>query len=1511
MTKLVVLKLDGDLEQGIRVTLEIGKLGSRPETETTGSLPAAASLLKAIDRWRSTYRCLGNSARIKAISLNYDGDITQSREQCLDCATLLHSCLNGWLRSESFRPIRETWLRELKRDYEIRVLIRTSSQPLRQLPWQLWDLVEDYPLAEVALSTPESQQPTALRRPTYRDRVRILAILGNSIGIDVHKDRQLLESLPDAETTFLVEPQRQDINEQLWEQPWDILFFAGHSKTIGDTGHIYINQTDSLTLGDLEYALKTVVRNGLQLAIFNSCDGLGLARTLQQLQIPELIVMREPVPDQVAQEFLTGFLAAFASGQELYLAERTARERLQGLEDRFPCASWLPVMFQHPAATPPKWLDLGRRPTTICPYQGLSAFRESDAQFFKGRETFTQILRETVQNQSLVAVIGPSGSGKSSVVFAGLIPYLHQQENWRIFSFRPGNRPLHSLATALISQNGPQMSLTDRVREIRNLVVDLRQQENALRDVVEAMLCQDLGMRLLMVVDQFEELYTLLREPQERLVFLDRLLEAINHSPNFTLVLTLRADFLAQALSYRPFADALQYADLKLGPMNREELQQAVEQPASILGVSIEQGLTERMLEAVSAEPGDLPLLEFALKQLWDNQRDAQLTHAAYEQIGGVEAALTRYAEQVYGRLNYEERERAQRIFIQLVRPGEGTEDTRRLATRTEVGAENWDLVTRLANDRLVVSSSDEVTGQETVEIVHEVLIRGWDRLRLWIDLDRAFRTWQERLRTAMRQWEASDNDDGALLRGMLLAEAEGWLQQRLDEISSSERVFIQMSLELCDRQAQEQEEQRQRELQQERKARKAAQTRNRVVTISTVVLSGLAIFAFYQRNEAQKGSLRSIFALVQTSEASLLANRQLESLETAVQAGKRLKDANLEQEHLSQSVSLVLQRAIYTMQERNRLEGHTSSVDSVSFSPDGKTLASGSGDKTIKLWNVVTGQLINTLNGHSRDITSVSFSPDGKTLASGSLDNTIKLWNVTTGQLISTLNGHTSGVASVSFSPDGKTLASGNGDKTIKLWDVVTGQLVNTLNGHSNFVASVSFSPDGKTLASGSADNTIKLWDVATGKAFNTLNGRSPVNSVSFSPDGKTLASGSNNTIKVWNVATGQLINTLYGDSTGANSVSFSSDGKTLASADSYDNTIKLWDLTTGKPIDTLDGHSHAVMSISFSPDGKTLASGSSDNTIKLWNVTVGQPIDTLDGHTLPVRSVSFSPDGRTLASGSSDNTIKLWNVVTGQLINTLNGHSRDINSVSFSPDGRTLASGSSDDTIKLWDVATGQLINTLDGHSRGVNSVSFSPDGRTLASGGFDNTIKLWDLTTGQLINTLKRHSNFVTSVSFSPDGKTLASGSWDQSIKLWDVATGQLTNTLKGHSSPVTSVSFSPDGKTLASGSGDTTIKLWNVATGKSIITFYGYNHPVYSVSFSPGGKTLASGSADSSSLDGKTLVGRGNNSIELWKVYPGELDELMTSSCDWLRGYLQTNPNVSETDRHICDGIGTPQ
>lgn len=363
MQKLVVLNLDGDLSQGVKVTLEIGAEGDRASIEVQGYLTPKPEIIADYELWRTTYRSLANF-RLTPVSINVGSSLNEHLNNCRKLNDKLSQQMNSWLNCNSFRPLKEKLLKQLTLDDTVRVLIKTSDTWLRRLPWNLWDFFEDYSQAEVALSAPEYEYLPKSKTDIIKGKVKILAILGNSQGILIEKDKNLLEMLPDAETTFLVEPQRSQLNEQLWEQDWDILFFAGHSSSLedGKSGNIFINQTDCLTIYQLKYALKKALSKGLQLAIFNSCDGLGLAHQLEDLHIPQIIVMREPVQDLVAQEFLKNFLKKFSSGESMYLAVRESREKLHGIEDQYPCAVCLPVICQNPAAVPPAWKDFFIKP---------------------------------------------------------------------------------------------------------------------------------------------------------------------------------------------------------------------------------------------------------------------------------------------------------------------------------------------------------------------------------------------------------------------------------------------------------------------------------------------------------------------------------------------------------------------------------------------------------------------------------------------------------------------------------------------------------------------------------------------------------------------------------------------------------------------------------------------------------------------------------------------------------------------------------------------------------------------------------------------------------------------------------------------------------------------------------------------------------------------------------------------------------------------------------------------
>ena len=464
--------------------------------------------------------------------------------------------------------------------------------------------------------------------------------------------------------------------------------------------------------------------------------------------------------------------------------------------------------------------DLARRVqatlAAVCPYRGLSFFREEDAPFFFGRDIFIKRLDAAVTRLPVVAVVGASGCGKSSVVRAGLIPHLRLSpagQVWDVLTVLPGARPLQALAAALMPLLEPEMTEVDRLAEVNKLAHYFQTGGLALRDVAARVLARQPGThRLLLVVDQAEELYTLTREDEARRRFLDEVLEAANAGP-LTALFTLRGDFFGQALSYRALADQLQDAVVNLGPLTRQELRQAVEEPAHKVALEFETGLVPRILDDVGDEPGNLPLLEFALTSLWEARQGNRLLHEAYEAMGCVPGAMAQRAERVFDRLSPLEQQAAPRVFKELIRPGQGTDDTRRRATVGEVGEAAWPLVRQLADARLLVTARDATTGTETVEVAHEALIRHWDRLKGWLDADREFLLWRQRLRGLLQEWEHTNQDAGVLLRGALLAEARGWLSRRPGDLSEAERQFIQASVVLKEQEEAERHEKQRREL--------------------------------------------------------------------------------------------------------------------------------------------------------------------------------------------------------------------------------------------------------------------------------------------------------------------------------------------------------------------------------------------------------------------------------------------------------------------------------------------------------------------------------------------------------------------------------------------------------------------------------------------------------------------------------------------------------------------------
>lgn len=1539
MSKLATLRLlDGDLEQGVQVVLTITILhplegtasqGFKTEhpvssTEISGTLPPNACLENTIGQWQSNYRSLG-ATRIRPNQITYDASINQRRVACKKLDQALRSQFNSWLLSESFRPIRDKWLEQLMQD-EVRVLIRTSSQSLLKLPWYLWDLIERNPLAEVALGTPDAEPIPKAKTPTLRGQVKILAILGDSTGIDVQRDRQLLEGLADAEITPLYEPQRIDINDHLWEQDWDILFFAGHSRTEGEQGRIYINSTDSLTIAELRHGLGKAIDNGLQVAIFNSCDGIGLAFELQQLHNPQTIIMREPVPDQVAHTFLTYFLPAFANGQSLYIAARQARLRLQGLEDQFPAASGLPVIFQNPAVEPPNWQELGRRPTDKCPYRGLFAFREEDALFFHGRGSFTQTLVEAIQRCELVSVIGGSGSGKSSVVFAGLVAKLHQQGNWQVVAFRPGQRPFQAFGAAWVPLKTPKQPQADQLLAVLQLAEAWFLDEAALPTAVEEARWESPGTKLLIAIDQFEELYTQCQDEQERQAFINCLLK-VAELTNVALVLTLRTDFLGQALAYPPLADVLQHSNRMLGAMNRTELQAAINQPAALLGVALEEGLTDRMIEAVSVSAGNLPLLEFALQELWEKQQGTQLTHAAYNEIGGLEAAVARHAEQAYSKLNESEKEQTRQIFLQLVRPGEGTVDTRRVATRTEIGEDNWRLAARLASDRLVVTGQDALAITETVELVHEALIQEWNRLHSWIEEEREFRLWQERLRATMQQWEASKRDKGALLRGKSLAVAEDELQKRPEELAA-EQEFITASLGLREREKEKLSRQRKRTI--------IGLTSGLVGALGLAAIAGVGWWfatnaATNERIKALVLESQELFTLSGVSEYSPYrkdftsskdfspTEEQQEEKEAdakkkeiffheaslkAIQAGREMQHAIGVETGTRFQVLEALRQVIATQEEPATLtlpecEPMKRGFSSVAWTSDRKTIACVNYDGTVRLWDGKTGKKTNVFRGDSEWVDDVQFSPDGKIIASGTVDGTVKLWERETGKEIRVLKGHLSQVRSISFSPDGQTLAAANYDGTIIFWEVGTGRELKKLSGHSNEknpeVDWLLFSPNGQFFVSGSRriDGTLKLWKVSAGEEIKTIRFNDIVSypHFMFSPDSQTFiysdGKSMNQSVRFWNIANKKEIRNILVPG----KPFISPDGQVIAVIDYKDNsslgkggklftsftksTVSLWDISTGKRVKILSNFPPGELSkISFSPDSSLIAVYAYDNQ-------GGSHLGPVPGSKA---KVTFWKRG-----GTRLKTIEQLG---------------EVFQINFSPDGRKVAISSFGQRLeegqyiifKLWDVTTGSNLKTLidepilfspKGLSVGLES-QFSPDGRMIAAVSSSGIAKFFDSSTGAELSSPNVSPSRDISQRTSADEKLVITLRTDGSLRFRDRATGREFR-MNRYDSMLVSAARIIDDKKITTVNWYGKLQQRELTTGRILRSInLPFDKSASSLKFSPDGHKVA--------------AARSNYTVKIWDATTGK--EIRTlkgyasganEANDWRRSELHFSPN----------------
>ena len=684
--------------------------------------------------------------------------------------------------------------------------------------------------------------------------------------------------------------------------------------------------------------------------------------------------------------------------------------------------------------------------------------------------------------------------------------------------------PFLALARALVPLYVVSDSDTERLRNTRQLAASLESGELTLRDVFADCRSRNKGTRILLIADQFEEAFALVDDEALLHRFIDVLLAGFpdptpERSPDICLILTLRADFYGRALRHRPLADALQGRVENLGPMNREELQAAIRRPAEAAKISFEPGLVETLLDNVESKPGSLPLLQFALREIWGRQENSKITRKSYDDIGGVEGALAQRAEAIFATMtengaNPQMAQAFRRLFTRLVTLGEGQEDTRRVVDRRELGEDVWSLAQRLADEdnRLVVTNAPAFS-RETAEVVHEALIRHWPKLVRWIDRDRAFQSWLRQITANVELWSADPSDDGPLLRSGMLAQARDWLARRRDDLSATEQSYIEASAAAADAAL-------------ARSHRAFLATRAAaIVFLIAAVLSGW----LYYRAESARRLAAEDLAAAQLNESRFLtsmAETELHNDDPELAALTGLAALPVDIRHPDRPLWLqavgVLTLARSLDRVRAVLVGHTNWVNSAAWSPDGSRIVTASQDGTARIWNAKSGAPLAVLKGHTGSVNSAAWSPDGTRIATASKDNTARIWDAQSGAPLAVLEGHKdslNGLLNAAWSPDGTRIATASFDDTVGIWDAQSGALLAVLKEHTRWVNSAAWSPDGTRIATTSRDGTARIWDAQNGAPLAVLKGHTgSVNSAAWSPDGLRIATASDDdTARIW----------------------------------------------------------------------------------------------------------------------------------------------------------------------------------------------------------------------------------------------------------------------------------------------------------------------------------------------------------------------------------------------------------
>ena len=1125
------------------------------------------------------------------------------------------------------------------------------------------------------------------------------------------------------------------------------------------------------------------------------------------------------------------------------------------------------------------------------PYRGLQAFDERHAGVFFGRDGEVARFLERLRTEPVLPVVGPSGGGKSSFVQAGVIPRLREQGAWTVLTLRPGSHPFAALAQRLLSGESTQRFRSSRQTgppsANQDTTVQLSQQPTATVEIPResedgdpipydmtleteddtAALAQELQLaprllnleltelaerthgRVLLFVDQLEEVYSLVADEEVRTRFMKALVTAADDPQGqVRVVFTLRDDFLGRlAVGFR-VREALGRVTVIRSPQPRA-LREILTRPLELVDHTVEDAtLVDRMLEEVRDEPAALPLLQFAARTLWDRRdRDrAQLTLEAYDAMGGVAGALAEHAQAVLDGLTPAQTNTARQLMLRLVTP-ERTRRTLSAAAAVEgLGDEADEVLARLTGSRLVSTRKGSDGAEADLELVHESLILKWPRLSRWIDEGREELAFLAEVEQAAQLWQRRGRRRNEVWQGEALVDARHGLSRISGVAPSLVREFVAAGEAAGKRAAQ-----RQRTVTTAGIAMLAL-----VAAVSVIAAVGLATKEREARTQRRAAELGQSEAQLEGARAALMRGDLLE-------ARAKLRGA-LEIENSPMGRALWWTAAGEPLLWRKPLG---TIINDVTFTPDGQTVVAALGDRSIYLFDVTTRE-VRFLRGHRDQVYTVEPSPNGSRLASGSWSGELRIWDLETGTSHA-LAGHDAGVNFLEYSPDGGLLATGSDDHTVRIWDLNGDREPQVLEGHGDRVYGVAFSPDGEVLASGGRDGTVILWNPADGSMIRRLEGHTAgVSNITFDPTGAMLASaGADATVRLWSMPSGEPAGVLSGHKSKVWDLDFSPDGAALASA-GRDGAIHVWDVTGGGRTRTLVGHEGAVYATKFSPRGDLLISGGADHVLRVWDLSRSRSDAGGDGHTALVLSVAFDPSGERIASGGGDHAVRLWDAAAGDQIAVLEGHGKTVTSLAFGPAGTPLVSSSRDHTVRVWSEALDGRHRSLQAHTSFSNAVVLTSDGARAVSVGGDALARVWDATSWESLHTYRGHTDTINAVAVAADDRTVATSGYDREIHLWDLGTGRRIDTLRGHTSVVRGVSFHPDGRQLVSASDDGTVRLFDRDSGTSAVLGE-FEARAYAAIFSPDGTLvgvpLSDGTARLFDLTtGETRVLRGHRS-----------------------------------------------